>query len=727
MDHGRVAKKIEANVFGRVRTRTVLQMEAAECGAAALAIVFAYHGLYLPLERLREECGVSRDGTSAARLLTVARRYGFLTKGLLKEPDELTKLPLPAIIHWNFDHFVVLERISFAKAWINDPARGRRTVTREEFDKSFTGPVLIITPGEAFQPQGSPTRVIPVLFDWLSGFKRSVALLFAVGLCLVLPGIAIAALSRAFVDYVLIEKIPGILWPLVIGVAFSSFCSGLLTWIQREVLSRLAYNLVTELSANYLWHALRLPLSFHLARHPGDIASRVEIGDRLTWLLSGDLPSLALSALTAVFYGILMYWIEPRLFWLVFAFASLAIIIDRMGAAWRADKASQVTNERARLISSTVGGLQAIETLKANGLESNFLKKWMSQHTRSLNAQHSLQFLNECFSSLTRSLHVFGTQVVLGAGAWLVMHEEISVGTLVAFQSLTMSFFSPLSECARFAGRVDEIGAQIARFRDVLDHPIQAADSISFSRDSNPTSISGKVEFRSVTFGYNPLRPPCVVDLSFLIKPGQRAAIVGRTGSGKSTIARLISGLIEANRGEILIDNKRRDEIPALILTSEIAVVEQEIHLFEGTIAENLTLWDPSVPREQIEQALYDACLDHVINRLPLGLKTPLIESGRNLSGGERQRLEVARALLRNPKILILDEATSALDPETEKIMYDRIRRRGCTCIVIAHRLSAIRDADEILVLDSGRIAERGRHEDLWQANGIYRQLIEDE
>lgn len=724
MDHSRSARKIELNVLRRVRTKTVLQMEAAECGAAALAIVFAYHRLFLPLERLREECGVSRDGTNAARLLTVARRYGFNTKGLLKEPDELTNLPLPAIIHWNFDHFVVLEKISRDKACINDPARGRRTVTRREFDHSFTGPILIITPSENYKPQGSPTRVIPVLFAWLSGFKRAVALLFAVGLCLVLPGIAVAALSRAFVDSILIEKIPGILWPLAIGVAISTLCSGILTWIQREALSRLAYNLVTEFSSNYLWHALRLPLSFHLARHPSDIAARVEIGDRLTWLLSGDLPSLVLSALMAVFYGFLMYWVEPVLFWLVFTLASIAIVIDRMSAAFRVDKASQVSNERARLINATVGGLQAIETLKANGLESNFLKKWTSQHVRSINAQHSLLFSNECFSTLSRYLHILGTQAVIGAGAWLVMRGEMSIGTLVAFQSLTMSFFAPLSECARFAGRIDEIGAQIARFRDVLDYPVE---NHTLPLDPNPATLVGRVEFQSVTFGYNPLRPPCVVDLNFTIEPGQRVAIVGRTGSGKSTIARLISGLIESNCGDILIDKKRRKEIPTSTLTSGIAIVEQEIHLFEGTIAENLTLWDTSILREQIERALSDACLSHVMNRLPLGIHTPLIEGGRNLSGGERQRLEVARALLREPKILILDEATSALDPEIEKIMYDRIRQRGCTCIVIAHRLSAIRDSDEILVVDSGRIVERGRHEDLWRANGIYRQLLQDE
>lgn len=690
---------------------TILQMEAAECGAAALGMIFAHHRLFLPLERLREECGVSRDGTHAAALIEVARRHGFSATGFRTEARELARHPMPAIVHWNHDHFVVLERLERRRARIIDPAQGRRALTRAEFERSFTGTALVFVPGPDFRPGGSPARVLPALFEWLAD-SRSLAIGVALlGFLLVLPGIAIPAASRIFVDQVLARNREDILGPLLLGMALTAGIRGALTWLQKDALIRLSTRLCSRLSSEYLKKALRLPLSFHLARHPGELASRVELSDRLSWLLSGDVPTVALASLMAVIYGACMFWIEPGLAAIALSFAAAGFLVDRAGAASRADRAGIALHERSLWAGVTATALQGIETLKANGIESAFLEKWSSQLARAARSQASVAFAAECHSALTRFLHAAGTLVVLGEGAARVIRGELTIGTLVAFQSLMSGFLGPLAEIAGFAAQLDLIRAQLARFRDVLGHPDGAAAAPGRTAPRFPAPCAGRLEFEDVAFGYNPFRPPLVAGLRFEISPGSRVAIVGESGSGKSTIARLAAGLVVPWTGEVRIEGSA-------------AFVEQEIQLFEGTIEENLTLWDRSVPREALTRAIRDACLEDLVARLPEGLATRLTEGGRNLSGGERQRLEIARALARDPSILILDEATSALDPETEGALHENLRRRGCACVHITHRLSAVRGCDEILVLESGRLVERGNHDRLVRARSAYRRLV---
>lgn len=698
---------------GPRRNSTILQMEAAECGAAALGMIFAHHRLFLPLERLREECGVSRDGTHAAALIEVARRHGFTASGFRTEGRELARHPMPAIVHWNHDHFVVLERLERGRARIIDPAQGRRAIPRAEFERSFTGTALVFVPGPDFRPGGSPARVLPALLEWLAD-SRSLAIGVALlGFLLVLPGIAIPAASRLFVDQVLAKGREDILGPLLLGMALTAGIRGVLTWLQKDALIGLSTRLCSRLSSEYLKKALRLPLSFHLARHPGELASRVELSDRLSWLLSGDVPTVALASIMAVIYGACMFWIEPGLAALALSFAAAGFLVDRAGAASRADRAGTALHERSLWVGVTATGLQGIETLKANGIESAFLEKWSSQLARAARSQASMAFAAECHSALTRFLHAAGTLVVLGEGAARVIRGELTVGTLVAFQSLMSGFLGPLAEIAGFAAQLDLIRAQLARFRDVLGHPDGAAPAHApVPRRTAPSAPrGGRLVFEDVAFGYNPFRPPLVAGLSFAVSSGVRVAIVGESGGGKSTIARLAAGLVVPWTGEIRLEGCA-------------AFVEQEIQLFEGTIEENLTLWDRSVPREALTRAIRDACLEDLVSRLPEGLATRLTEGGRNLSGGERQRIEIARALARDPSLLILDEATSALDPETEGTLYKNLRRRGCTCVHITHRLNAIRDCDEILVLEAGRLVERGDHDRLVRARSAYRRLV---
>jgi NHLM bacteriocin system ABC transporter peptidase/ATP-binding protein len=707
----------------RVRTRTVLQMEAAECGPAALAMVFAFYGLFVPLEKLRQECGVTRDGTNAARLVAIAKKHGFCASGFRKEPEELAELPLPAILHWNFDHFVVLEGIDSTRAWINDPARGRRTLSRSEFDRFFTGPVLVFEPGSKFCPQGRPTRILFLFSKWCAASKTALAVLFLIGAALIVPGLIVAQLLRDFVDQVLSAHRSSLVFSFVVGMLLISLARGLLTYFQREILGRVSNRLVTNLSTDYLRHALRLPYSFFVARHPADLVSRVEVVDRLSWLLSGDLPSAALSALMAIAYMVLMLMIDVRLSSIVLLFAAIMILSQFLSAPVRSEKAAQVTHERTRWMSLTASGLQAIETLKANGMEDSFMEKWLSHGRRAVLHQRSFAFLSESLSLQARFLQALCMLATLGLGAERVMDGSMSIGALIAFQSLAASSLGPIVEVVGFALRLDEIRAQVECYRDVLNHPVESALSPC---SSGLPELAGDVEFRNVSFGYASLGAPIVKDLNLRAAPGARIGIVGRTGSGKSTVARLASGLLLPTTGQILFGGIDRQRYTNQ-LKGFVSSVEQEIHLFEGTLHDNVTLWNPSISQNAIDQAIYDACLEDLISSLPKGLDTPLFEAGKNLSGGERQRLELARALARNPAILILDEATSALDVETEKRVYERLRKRGCTCIIVAHRLSAIRDCDEILLFEQGQVTERGRHEELWEMGGRYRQLVETE
>lgn len=716
-----------------------MQMEATECGAASLAIVLAFHRIYRSLEQLREECGVTRDGTSAARIAHVARRYGFEVTGYRKEPEELAGLPLPAIIHWNFEHFVVLEGISRGKAWINDPARGRRSVTCDEFERSFTGPVLVFRRNDGYRPLGNPPRLLLALRGWLEGSQRPVLLVAFIGFLLIVPGIAVAKLTAVFVDRVLAAGRSELIAPLLAGMVLTAMCRGFLTWLQRIFLERLSGELVTRLSARYLRRALRLPFSFFLARHPGDVAARVELADRLGWLISGDLPATALAVMMVFFYGTLLVAWNPRLAMLGLLFAAFSAAAERLSSSSRAERAAQVAHEQARLLGLTMSGLQLMETLKANGAESRFFERWSGRQEKLLHAQHKLALNNECLSAVTRMFHALGMLAVLGAGAYQILEGKLTVGALVAIQSLLANVLGPFAELTRFANRLDEISAQIVRFQDVFGHQTKAHAERSPDRNEQKTrerinegrkrvGQNGCVKFESVTFGYHRSQPPTVSELSFEAIPGSRIAIVGRTGGGKSTIARLLMGTFPAWSGRILLEGRQICKINSAERASRVASVEQEIHLFDGTIEENLTLWDKSIDREVLERAARDACIDECIKSLRGGFGARVAEGGRNFSGGERQRLEIARALARNPKVLVLDEATSALDPETEARLYERIKWRGCTCIIIAHRLSAIRDCDELLVLDNGRIVERGRHETLCRnANSHYLRLLRSE
>jgi NHLM bacteriocin system ABC transporter peptidase/ATP-binding protein len=710
----------------RVRTPTRLQMEATECGAASLAIVLEHYGSYVPLARLRQECGVSRDGSKASNVLKAARTYGMDARGYRKEPEELRELAMPLIVHWNFNHFLVLEGFGKDRAYLNDPASGPRTVTREEFDHAFTGVVLVVTPTDAFTPEGRRPRLLPALLQRLTGSRGALAFVVLCGLGLVLPGLMIPIFGKVFVDDILIGGKQTWLRGLLAGMAATAALRALLTALQRKYLVRLLMKLGVSMSSKFLWHALRLPVAFFFARSPGDLANRVQLNDLVANTLSGQLSRVILDLLLVLFYAALMLFYDPWLTLIGLATAGAHFLLLGLAARMRSDLSRRVAQEGGKLAGVAASGLQMIETLKATGSESDFFGQWAGHQAKLVAAQQTLQRREQWIQVGVAALSRVNSLLVLGFGALRVMDGHLSVGGLVAFQSLMVSFVAPIEGLAQFGASLQQLNGNMERLDDVLGHVEDAfvASAEADGEDSKQRRLTGEITLQQLTFGYLPFTPPLVDGFDLQIAPGQRVALVGGTGSGKSTIAKLVTGLYAPWSGQILFDGEPRESLPRAALTASVALVDQDITLFEGSVRENLSLWDDTIPETDVVQAAKDACIHEDISKLPGGYDAQVTEGGYNFSGGQRQRLEIARALVRQPALLVLDEATSALDAETERRVDENLRRRGCSCLIVAHRLSTIRDSDEIIVLDRGRVVQRGSHEQLLAEGGLYKELI---
>ena len=733
----------------RVRVPTVLQMEAVECGAASLAMVLAYHGRHVPLEELRVACGISRDGSKASNLLKAARQYGLEAKGYRREPAGLRDVPLPAILHWNFNHFVVLEGFRNGKAFINDPAHGPVALGTEEFDQAFTGVVLTFQKDAAFRPGGRPPGLLAALVPRLAGAWEGVAYVFLAGLFLVLPGLAVPTYGRVFVDNVLVRGLHDWLRPLLILMAVTGIVQIVLTWLQQRHLLRLETRLALTTSARFFWHVLRLPLHFFTQRYAGEIANRVSINDRVARLLSGDLATTLLGMVMIAFYAALMVQYDVFLTAVSVGVVAVNLAALKWMSRARTDLSQRLLQDRGKVMGVAMNGLQTIETLKATGSESDFFGRWAGYHAKAVNAGQQLALTTQLLGVLPPFLLSVNTALVLGIGGSLVMDGELSMGMLMAFHALMLAFVAPVNRMVTLGGTLQEVKGDMTRLDDVLraepdafgppEHgdPAPPADA----EPSDPSTIRGEsarsvaaaarltghVELRDVTFGYSPLDPPLISGFSLTLKPGSRVALVGGSGCGKSTVARLLTGLHQPWSGEILFDGVPRDRVPRDVMTASLAMVDQDVFLFEGTVRDNLALWDPTIPEADLVQAARDARIHDEVAQRYGGYASGVEEGGRNFSGGQRQRLEIARALAGSPSILVLDEATSALDPATEKEIDDHLRRRGCTCLLVAHRLSTIRDCDEIIVLDRGKIVQRGTHEELVAQPGLYARLIASE
>ncbi|MBK7658743.1 MAG: NHLP family bacteriocin export ABC transporter peptidase/permease/ATPase subunit [Betaproteobacteria bacterium] len=701
------------------RVPTILQLETVECGAASLAMVLAHHGRHVPLEALRVDCGVTRDGSKAGGILRAARGYGLVARGFRKEPAEVATLPLPSILFWNFNHFVVLEGFEDGEALLNDPALGRRRVRGAEFDQAFTGVVLTFEQGPDFKPGGEPPSVLRSLSRHLEGLHRPVALAIVIGLALVLPGLALPWLMGRFVDDVLAARLPGEAETLIAGLACAALARGALVWAQSRVLGGAFERAALQSARRFFAHALSLPMAFFVQRSPGEIASRVELNERVAHTVSADLAHLVLDLVTAVFFLGLMLNLEHSLTAIVLACLAVELLALRTLAVRTAEISQRLSVQAGKLAGMATGGLANIESIKAGGQEGALFAKWLGLHAGFTNAMAEAQRVTLGLSQVPALTGLAAQLAVLGVGAVRVMDGSLTVGQLVAFQVLLAGFTAPVHALFGAVQGAQQLRGDVARIDDVLNHgkePSVVIDEATAPPGPGPRPRS--LEFRDVTFGYSRGDPPLVSGFSLSIGPGRRVALVGASGSGKSTLARLAAGLYAPWSGEILYDGRPREAFAREALCRAVAYVDQDVVLFEGTVRDNLTLWDPGTEDEVIRAAARHAAIEDEISGREGGLDAPLQEGARNLSGGQRQRLEIARALARDPSILLLDEATSALDPPTEALVETNLRRRGTTTLVIAHRLSTVRDADEILVLANGAVVERGTHDELAAIEG---------
>lgn len=711
-----------------VRTPTTLQMEAVECGAASLSMVLGHYGRHVPLEELRIACGVSRDGSRASNLLKAARSYGLTAKGMQMDTAALAGVKAPAILFWEFNHYVVYDgtgrRFGRRGVYINDPAKGRRFVPMEDFDGSFTGVVLVLEPGADFERGGRKPGVLGAMPARLRGTAGTLPAAVLASLLLVLVGAAVPALSRTYIDLFLIGGQTSLLGVLFASMAACIALTVALTWLQQANLHHGRIISSTLSSARFLRHLLRLPVTFFSQRSPADLVQRLQSNDAVAETLARDLASAGVDAVVVVLYAVLLYTYDPQLTFVGIGVALLNIVAMRVVIRLRATRTAKLRADTARLTNTSYTGLQLIETMKATGGEDGYFRKWAGQHATTLEEQQRLGVPSAWLGVVAPTLATLNSALILWIGGMRAVEGHISVGLLVAFQALVARFTAPLTRLNGVAGRIQDFAADVARLKDVENF---RADPLYDRPGGGDTRrLRGHIELENVTFGYSPLDKPLLTGFDLAVGPGQQVALVGGSGSGKSTVSRLISGLYSPWEGVIRIDGQRLEDIPRGALAASVSFVDQEVFLFEGSVRDNIALWDPSITDDAVVEALKDAALYDVVLRRPGGIQSKVEQDGRNFSGGQRQRLEIARALVRRPSILVLDEVTSALDAETELAVMDNLRRRGCACVVIAHRLSTVRDSDEIVVLQHGTIVERGRHAELVGRGGAYAGLVRE-
>lgn len=712
---------------GVCKVPVIMQMEALECGAASLAMIAAYYDKWVPLEQVRLDCGVSRDGANAKNILVAARSYGFVAKGYRYEIEDLkTSGKFPCIIHWNFNHFVVLDGFRGNKAYLNDPARGNYSVSMEQFDKSFTGIVLMFEPTEEFVPSGKPKSVMKFAMSRLKGARATVVFVVLTSLIAALMGVISPGFSRIFVDRLLTQESPSWFYPFIYALSAFSFLEILISVLETYYQNRMNGKLATVGSTTFLWKVLHLPMEFFSQRLSGDIQGRQSSNASIANTIINTLTPLALNFIMMIFYLVVMIRYSWILTLVGLASIFVNMIMSRIISKKRINLSRVQMRDSGKLSGATIAGVEMIETIKASGAENGFFNKWAGYQASVNSSKAKFTKLNMYLGMIPSIVSTINSIIILVLGIWFTMEGKFTVGMIYAFQGYLSSFSSPASTLISAGQTMQEMRTQMERVEDVMNYKDDECYNI-ITHEENFAKLKGEIEIKDLTFGYSKLSEPIVKNFNLHIKPGQRIAIVGASGCGKSTISKLVSGLYQPWSGEILYDGKHLNEIDRDVFTGSLAVVDQDIIMFEDTISNNIKMWNDTVEDFEMILAAKDAQMHEEIMQKDGGYNHKLLEGGKDFSGGQRQRLEIARVLALDPSIIILDEATSALDAKTEYDVVNSIKDRGITCIVVAHRLSTIRDCDEIIVLDNGVAIERGTHEELYAKNGKYTELISND
>ncbi|MBQ8094656.1 MAG: NHLP family bacteriocin export ABC transporter peptidase/permease/ATPase subunit [Clostridia bacterium] len=711
---------------GAAKVPVILQMEALECGAASLTMILAYYDKWIPLEQVRQDCGVSRDGANALNVMRAARQYGLEAKGYRYELEAIKDATqFPCIIHWNFNHFVVLCGFSGNRAIINDPARGTVKVTMEEFDRSFTGVCIMLRPTEAFVPSGKRKSTLDFARKRLEGAAAPVLFVVLTTIIGYLFGIINPGLSRIFMDRILTGQNRELTQPFLLFMVLMAVIQ-IIVALARTIYSlKINSKLAIVGNSTFIWKILKMPMAFFSQRMAGDIQQRQSTNADIAETLINTLAPLVLDSIMMIFYLVVMIRYSPVLALFGVSTMVLNLLISNRLADKRMEISRVMVRDEGKLSSATVSGIQMIETIKASGAENGFFEKWSGYHA-SVNAGNvRMTYLSETLGAIPVLLGMLADSAIVICGVYMAITGNFTLGMIIAFQGFLSSFMGPTQNLISASTDLQQMRVMMERIDDVMNYPDDPHFSDApMTDDESYAKLTGQIELKNVTFGYSPLSPPLIENFNMSMKTGQRIAFVGFSGCGKSTLSKLISGLYTPWSGEILFDGKPISEINRNVFTGSVAVVDQEITLFEDTIANNIKMWDDSIADFEMILAARDAQIHEDIMRRDGGYQYRLAEGGRDLSGGQRQRLEIARVLAQDPTILIMDEATSALDAKTEYDLVKAVKERGITCIVIAHRLSTIRDCDEIIVLDHGQVVERGTHDELYRKGGAYAQMI---
>jgi ABC-type bacteriocin/lantibiotic exporter with double-glycine peptidase domain len=694
-------------------------MEASECGAACLAMVLARHGHHAPLAELRQACGVSRDGASALAILRAARDYGLEAEAVQVEACHLSDLPLPAVLHWGFNHFLVLERVGRRGAVLVDPEGGRREASREELDGLFTGVALVFAPGDGFQPRPPRRPSLARYADLVRQALPSLGQLLGASLMLQALGLFFPVANQILVDRVLGPRQEAWLWGLAFGMAGVAVARALVTLVRSWVIQGLQATLDFQLMARFADHLLRLPLGFFLQRQAGDLAQRVQSTAQVRNLFSSRSVSALLDGFLLAGYAGLMVAYNPGLAALVLAMGALRVgLMAAMRERNRQAMAAELASA-GREGNALVEAFSALETVKATGAEARMAHRWAHRFVTRLNAGLERRRREILADQAMVLLQGLALALLFALGSREVLAERMSVGVFASFITLQGLFLAPLESLLAACGQLQYLGSHLARLDDVLETRTEPAGTL------DPGRLEGAIILEGVGFRYGPGSPPVLREVDLAIRPGEKVALVGPSGAGKSTLARLVLGLHLPTEGRVRFDGRDLRELDPEKLRRRLGAVLQETVFFAGTLEANLRLGDPGIPLERLRWACERACVLDLVEALPEGFRSPMGENGGLFSGGQRQRLALARALAHDPAVLLLDEATSALDLETEARVHANLADLGCTRILIAHRLATVRDADRILVLQEGRVAQEGSFEALRQVPGPFRDLVE--
>lgn len=689
-------------------------------------MIFAYFGKFLPLEQMRIETGVSRDGCNAGNIMRAAKRYGLACRGFRKEPEALKEIKTPCIIHWNFNHFVVFEGFKGKYAYINDPAIGRRKLTWEDLDEGFTGVILTFEKTENFAKEKQKRNTFAFIRQRLKGQFSVLFKLFYIGLLLVFPGLVLPVLSQVFMDDVLVGGYTDWLTKILVFMGLLVLLKVGLTYYRDLVLQKLCSKLTLMSGFDFLRHLMRLPISFFDQRYAGDLVERMQCNTDVNQFLAGDLAETVLNIFVALFYLVILLLYSPLMTFIGLVNVAVCLVVVFISSKFIADITMKLQISGGKLYGAVCAGLNITDTIKASGAETEYTGRIMGYQAKQANLEQEMSRYQKLADAIPEAAGQITDALLLMVGGLLVIRGEMTMGMLIAFNSLFDSFSQPVNALVGFIRNIQKLKANLTRVDDINRYQQDPRYLDDQAKIALKRKLSGEIRLEGISFGYSTLKPALVENFDFHLRSGESIAFVGSSGCGKSTVAKMVSGLYRPWSGQILVDGHPMDRVSKEVLNASIATVSQNITLFTGSIRDNLTMWNNAILEEDMIAAAKDACIHDFIIQQPNGYDYMLTEGAANLSGGQRQRLEIARALATKPTILIMDEATSALDPIVEKQVMDNIKRRGCTCVIVAHRLSAIRDCSQIVVMSRGKIVQRGTHQSLKDVDGYYRNFIQN-